>query len=74
LRFGIFEAQLELSDFNVTMGDSIDTLRIDNNGQPRCCAGADIGDIWVADAGGIGLSTPTQKSVQQMFSSSITAI
>ncbi len=56
--FGIFEAKLELGDFYVTVGDIIDTLRIVNNGQPGCCAGAHIDDIWVADAGGIGLFTP----------------
>jgi hypothetical protein len=64
--YNIFEAPIDLSDFNVTEGDSIGTLRIDNIGQPGCCVGADIGDIRIANLG-VG-----RESVESTLSSPAT--
>jgi hypothetical protein len=68
--FGIFSAQIDLSDVGIEEDDTISTIRIDNNGAPGCCTGADISDVLVineAPSSGAAITplSPTTTTGQQ---------
>jgi PsbP-like protein len=68
--FEIFSAQIDLSDVGIEEDDTISTIRIDNNGAPECCTGADISDVLVineAPSSGAAITplSPTTTGQQQ---------